>query len=292
MFEVAAILTFILFYRLLLIGDPSAPPAKGPTPVLETGGMPGSLLPKAWNAVRSAGLLAILFAVALSLCSTLLFPTPLEHPSPTFPFSAGNPLPGWQSDESFVVSDYDAHGFPLRARYRTQEGRMPTMVEVRYTEDSRNLYDGAPGVSAVILPSGYLPLDIGMRILVDAHGEIRSNSSDPQPSAGTVKPIRRKVGDAYGLWTHAGRLHLSAVLGAGGVSVVTRPEYSRAIYGKMLNGSLLLRAFLGKARLPDPRCLVFDLSVPDSANAPDVARRQLEEAWEQWRGWCIARFPE
>ena len=245
-----------------------------------------------WNRIRAGILLVTLAGVTLALLAAQLFPKPLERLVPSFSFPSTIPLSGWELDASFAVTEHDPRGFPMRAGYRTTGSRTPMTVEMRYTPDIRNLYEGGSEMAAAILPSGYLPLDIGMRVLVDTHGRLRRNANDVVLD-NTPAEVRHRVGlGSYIFWSADDRMHLSAVVGPSGEGMVMRQEFSRALYGEMARVRPLLRGSVGLAPLPDPRAVIVDFSTPAAAISPETARQRLEEAWFQWQPWCARRFPK
>ena len=242
-----------------------------------------------WDQIRGIVLTLLLAGVAAALLAAKLQPQPLERLAPSFPF--GLPPAHWTVDDAFAITEHDSRGFAMRAGYRTGDSRAPMTIRMRYTPDIRNLYEGGPEVAAAILPSGYLPLDIGMGVLIDTRGRLRSNARIVNLGDESAE-LRRKNGiGSYVFWNDDGKIHLSAILRAGRPGVVTRQEFSKDLYGEMARMGSLARGFLGLAPLPDPRSVIVDLSMSTTAGAPEAARRQLEEAWFQWQPWCKQRFP-
>ena len=246
---------------------------------------------KSWASVYPWLLLLVLAAAATALGFAVFFPKPLERPVGAFVFSS-DPLPNWHADESYASSTYDEHGAPLKARYLSRQDHVPITASLRFTPDIRALFEGGTTYSATILPSGYLPLDIDMRVLLDGDGKLRINARDASIIPGTAELRRDAKAGSFAFWRDTERVHLSGVIVPNHRSVVTRREFSGNLYGRQWSLQGLERWWHGKGRMPDPSCVIVDIAVLESAASPDAIRRQLELAWAQWRPWCGGHFPE
>ena len=95
---------------------------------------------------------------------------------------------------------------------------------------------------------------------------------------------------SYRLWNEGERLHLSSLIAATGGGVVTREQLGRAMYLEQLRVKRVAGWLLGRAALPDTRCILADVSVFAAGMSREEASRELERAWLEWYGWCAPRF--
>jgi cyanosortase A-associated protein len=234
-----------------------------------------------WNKARPAVLLAALAAILGVLARALLAPAPLEHPLPAFPFPAASPIRGWEPG----VPDDDSE-----ASYVAEREGVLLEVRMRFIADIRALHISDSDLEVRMLPVGDLPLDVGMRYLVDAAGRIQGNEKSAPPVRHRLEIVKSAAGDFRGFWDDGRRLHLSALIGSNGHTAATSRELLCNIYLRQFGPGRIAKWFLGETPLPDKRCILADISLL----APDLPRAEtrvrLEQAWSEWYGWCAPTF--
>ena len=235
---------------------------------------------KPWDKIRPL-LLAVGLVVLLGgLARAVLSPVPLERPLPPFAFPAAPPIPGW---------DAEPPDEPSEAFYRSEQAGITLKVRLRFIEDVRSLHISDPNLVMRMLPPGNLPLDVGMRTIVDAAGRLQANEKGAPLTARSLE-IERAGGDFQGFWEDGREMRLSALIGATGRTAATSRQLMLNIYLPQFGMGRIRDWLFEGATLPDKRCILVEASILAPGMDASKAREQLRQAWSEWHDWCAPLF--
>jgi cyanosortase A-associated protein len=222
------------------------------------------------------------------LGKTLLFPVPLDPLPVASEFPSASPLPDWQA----VRSEPDPL-IPNTVRFQSTHGNQAIDLEMQFIPDLPTHYIRNPLLALRFLPRGHLPLDAAMQFYVNSRSRVIANLQTDTPSEALVDAREPSPRSGYGIWAAKQRLHLSAVVTpAGATSMDTRRTF-RSLYVDNVDLSRIGKWLLGRAKLPDRRCVLIHFSIPEP---PPAGRgegvRMLESAWARWQQAYRPNFPE
>jgi cyanosortase A-associated protein len=140
---------------------------------------------------------------------------------------------------------------------------------------------------------GERQLDVRVRYLVDADGDVQTYARTFEPTAPAAPAlIRKREGSGYyALASGGGRAYLSACLNPSGESTVTAAQFGRNRRTYDLGPQRLALWLFNQGTLLDERCLWAQLSVPATGGV-GLAYRTLEEAWFAWADRAGRDFPK
>ncbi len=245
-----------------------------------------------WGKARIVLLILVCAGSVGVLGRTLVLRRPLDPSFPVFNFPQESPLADWRADENFPIAKTESEkaDHAIQARYYHIHDSME--IELRFIAEPRLLHVADPTLLQRMPPSGYLPLDVGLRFLVDPLGRVKRNLKRDSTSNGVVEMRSSVDTGSYGIWQDGDHLHLTGIIMASGRSVVTPREFARSAYLEQMSGHRLRRWLMGEALLPDDRCVLADVSVTLAGGSREEAADNLRRTWLQWYGWCAPRFVE
>ena len=227
-------------------------------------------VPYQWQQQRQI-LLAIAFAgVVLALGRISFGSTPGQRSLSAFAFPSTVALPEWQLIDSYAldrattqpVSSYDTAIASHKYLYKQKEQLLT--IEMRYMGSNLgNLEE-------------YLNFHAAIKI---SAAQLTQNLRH-----------REEIG-FYSLFAYAGRSHLAACINPRGGSTITGDQFLANRYAYDFQLQSLLLWLLGKAGLPDKRCLWVVLSMPQNRASIEATYPVLERAWRSWYQWWSSRFP-
>jgi cyanosortase A-associated protein len=227
-------------------------------------------IPK-WQQQRQI-LLAIAFASIVLALGRISFGSPPGQRSlSAFTFPSIVPLPEWQLIDSSALeqattqpaNSYDAVIASRKYLYK-QKGQLLT-IEMRYMASNLgNLEE-------------YLNRHAAMKI---SESQLLQNLRD-----------RQDIG-FYSLFTYQGRSHLATCINPRGGSTITNAQFLANRYKYDLQWQHWLPWLLGKAGLPDKRCLWVNLSMPQNRESTKATYPILEQTWRSWYQWWSSRYPQ
>lgn len=234
---------------------------------------------------------AIILALAGTLTvlgRTALMPVPIEPAPAPVKFPAESPLPGWEA----MGGEPDPN-FPNTTRFHRLSGEPAIDLEMQFIPDLPVHYIRNSMLELRFLPRGHLPLDAGMRFYVNSRGRVIANLRTDPPSEELVDARATSSRSGYGIWTAAQRLHLSTVITPAGDTGMVTQRVFRSLYVDHVSMSRVGQWLLGRALLPDRRCVLVHLSIPAPApTANEEGRRVLEDAWSEWQRAYQPAFSE
>jgi len=228
-------------------------------------------VPQQWQQQRQIFLAVTFVGVLLALGRISFGSPPGQRSLSAFTFPSAVPLPEWQLLDSQVLdratvqptNSFDTVIASRKYLYKQKEQLLT--IEMRYM--ASNLGNLAE----------YLNRHAAIKI---SEGQLLTNLRD-----------RQDVG-FYSLFTYEGRSHLAACINPRGGSTITDAQFLANRYAYDLQLQQLLPWLLGKAGLPDKRCLWVVLSLPQDRESTKATYPVLEQAWRSWYQWWSSRFPQ
>jgi cyanosortase A-associated protein len=229
--------------------------------------------------LRLLGIILASAGTVTVLGRTLLMPVPIE-PAPTAVKLPGESHPPvWEP----MLSEPDPN-FPNTTRFHYSRGEPAIELEMQFIPDLPVHYIRNSMLELRFLPRGHLPLDAGMRFYVNSRGRIIANLRTDPPSEELVDARETSPRSGYGIWTAGQRLHLSTIVTPAGDTAMATRRVARSLYVDHVSLSRVWQWLLGRAMLPDRRCVLVHFSIPAPAPAASgEGRRILEEAWSEWQ---------
>lgn len=220
---------------------------------------------------QSPTLLAVTWAsVAMVTVYTLLVPTAANRPVKPLNFPERLALTGWESGETE----------PLR---ETRPQADAVYNRVRSGQSYRYFQAG-------------IPLELELRYMITTSGDIHSylRSQGLFPEAGFQHQEIRELPEigTYKLFADQQQAYLSACINPDGSSTVTAEQFQRNRLVHDLRPHRLLPWLVGRASLPDRRCLWVHLSTPLQGDSRQVSYQRLEKAWQQGYPQWRSLFPD
>ena len=229
--------------------------------------------------LRTLAILLMFGATATVLGRMLLAPSPIERPPLPVIFPSESPLPAWEA----VPGETPDPTMPNTRRYRRSQGDLAMELELQFIPNLPQHYVRNPLLALRFLPHGHLPLDASMRHYVNSRTMVITNLESDFPLQAMVESRETSPRSAYGIWSAGERLHLSTIITPDGDTAMTTRRVARSMYLDHLTTGRLWGWLLGRAAIPDRRCVLVHFSMPAPASATEASRRPIEEAWADWQ---------
>ena len=239
------------------------------------------------DSLRTLGIYGIFGVTLVVLGKTLLTRETIEPTPLPVEFPTAAPLAGWER----LKEEADPTA-PNTARYRHLSGPPGVDLEMQFIPDLPTHYIRNPLIDLRFLPRGHLPLDAKMHYYVDSRGKVLTNLVNGSPIDATVDSAKSSSLANYGIWAADQRLHLSTMITPAGESSMQMQQVARSLYVDHMSMSLIRQWLLGRAILPDRRCVLIHFSMPETSANQGEGTRILEDAWAEWQRAFRPVFPK